>query len=113
MRPSVCIDFDGTIVDHLFPEIGPLKDGVREALKKIHETHDIIISSSRNRFGDNYVSEMEAFLIQNEIPFDVIDRDYGKPHADAYIDDRGIRFTNWKDVLKELGDLVSTTPFDT
>ena len=107
MRPSVCIDFDGTIVDHRFPEIGSMKEGVREALKKIHETHYIIISSSRNRFGDNYVEEMEDFLIANNLPYDEIDRGNGKPHADAYIDDRGIRFTNWKEVVKQFEDLIS------
>ena len=111
MRPSVCIDFDGTIVDHCFPEIGPMKDGVRDALKKINKTHDIIISSSRNRFGKNYVDDMENFLIENDIPYDEIDRGYGKPHAEAYIDDLGIRFTTWKEVLKQFDDLVEFDPF--
>jgi len=110
MRPSVCIDFDGTIVDHCFPEIGPMKDGVREALNKLHETHDIIICSSRNRFGENYVNEMEDFLIENDLPYDEIDRGYGKPHADAYIDDRGIRFTNWKEVLEQFSDFIEFGP---
>jgi hypothetical protein len=47
MRHTLSVDFDGTIVDHAFPEIGKLKPGVKEALSRLIEKYDIVISSCR------------------------------------------------------------------
>lgn len=46
-RYTLCVDFDGTIVEHKFPEIGELKAGVKEAMLKLHDHFDIVISSCR------------------------------------------------------------------
>lgn len=121
-RYTVCVDFDGTIVDHAFPEIGQLKPGVREALQRLNARFDVVISSCRasalfrrpnaekaipDQFpadGRDYVAEMEAFLKREEIPYSRIDRgDEGKVVAVAYIDDRGIRFEdNWDTIVARL-----------
>lgn len=47
MRYSIMVDFDGTICDHKFPEIGEPKAGVKEALKRLIEQYDIVVSSCR------------------------------------------------------------------
>ncbi len=109
-KKTICVDFDGTIVDHEFPGIGKMKPGVREALLELSQTHTIVISSCRTSkmFDTNpddrrFYKEMERFLLINNIPYDRIDMgDEGKVVAVAYIDDRGIRFDNWSQVLNDL-----------
>lgn len=122
LKYTICVDFDGTIVDHAFPEIGILKPGVREALEKLSEHFTIVISSCRtsqlfkkekpeicipdqlNACGRDYAGEMRAFLDEHKIPYDRIDMgDEGKVVAIAYIDDRAYRFeNNWEQLCKQL-----------
>lgn len=46
-RYTISVDFDGTIVHHRFPEIGELKPGAKDALTRLIEKYDIVISSCR------------------------------------------------------------------
>jgi alpha-D-ribose 1-methylphosphonate 5-triphosphate synthase subunit PhnI len=121
-RYTIMVDFDGTIVDFAFPEIGALKAGVKEALGKLKERYTIVISSCRSSAlfkkpnpeeaipgqrpadGRDYTKEMENFLNAYEVPYDRIDRgDEGKVVAVAYIDDRGIRFeNNWAEIVEKM-----------
>lgn len=108
-RPTVVVDFDGTIVEHAFPEIGKLKHGVVEALTELRKHFKVVISSCRNSslFGPEnrvYHEAMKAFLVAKEIPHDEVDEgDCGKVFATHYIDDRGIRFeNNWPEIVKML-----------
>ena len=44
----IAIDFDGTIVEHEYPEIGPLKEGAVKALKAFKKAgHKIAIWTCR------------------------------------------------------------------
>lgn len=112
-QKTICVDFDGTIVDHEFPKIGALKRGVREALEVFRKAgFRILISSCRTCSWDEEtfgrwdctpidrprVREMIEFLDKEGIPYDEIDNGMrGKPLADLYIDDKGLRFQdNWK-----------------
>lgn len=121
-RYTICIDFDGTIVEHAFPEIGALKPGAKEAITRLHKHYRIVISSCRSSAlfkqknppiqipgqgapdGRDYTMEMYDFLLTNGIPFDGIDfGDQGKIVAVAYIDDKGIRYNNnWPEIANEL-----------
>lgn len=107
---TIAVDFDGTICEHTFPGIGDLKEGVAEALATFRSLgFRIIIYSCRTShyhteiFGAGpamerpRVKEMVAFLNHHHIPFDEVDDGTkGKPLADFYIDDNGIRFDdNW------------------
>jgi hypothetical protein len=111
MPQHALIDFDGTIVDFAYPEIGALKDGVKESLQKIKQMGlQIHIFSSRMSI---YVTErpedrekqvriIEDFLDENEIPYDKV-LNVDKPPAYVYIDDKAIGYRdNWNDVIKEL-----------
>ena len=104
----IAIDFDGTIVEHAFPKIGKLKNGVQSFLYQIIKKHQIIIWSCRNNMVLNcdnkkWLKQMEYFLEANNLPYTRIDLgDRGKIVADVYIDDRAINFNdNWKE-LKEM-----------
>lgn len=110
MKKTISVDFDGTIVEHAFPEIGDLKPGVKDALTRLSQTYEIVISSCRasalfaGAHRVDYVQRMKEFLDENQIPYDRIDMgNEGKIVAVAYIDDRGIEFKdNWHDIADRL-----------
>jgi beta-phosphoglucomutase-like phosphatase (HAD superfamily) len=92
------IDFDHTIWDT--PNNTPIK-GAREAINLLREKGiKVIIHSCNNK------SWIEKCLNNNDIRFDWIWDQTGKPVADIYIDDCGYHFTNWEfdlpDILSRL-----------
>lgn len=116
-QKTICVDFDGTVVDHAFPAIGKLKPGVREALRSFRQMgYKVLVYSCRTCkwFPDEFlapgetldmnrqcVREMIEFLDENQIPYDEIDDGTkGKPLAEYYIDDKAIRFNNNWDFIK-------------
>ena len=111
MEKVILVDFDGTICDFAYPEMGKPTKGVKEALQRFqdlgYEVH--ILSCRTNHELKKYpidrqeqVRKMEAYLDEHQIPYDkVLNKD--KPMATWYIDDRAIGFrNNWKDVVKEI-----------
>lgn len=86
-------DFDGTIVEHKFPEVGKIiyekANEMKELWKDIHNV--IIVWTCRS--GD-YENQSKAFLLKHRIPFDFINEnplfDMGsrKIFAHVYHDDR-------------------------
>lgn len=112
----IAVDFDGTLCDQAFPAIGAIKAGAREALAMFRKLGFwVIIWSCRTCHWDYdiyggdrneptleriRVKEMIAWLDANGIEYDEIDDgSRGKPGADYYIDDKGIRFVdNWEDI---------------
>jgi hypothetical protein len=98
---TLVIDFDGTIVVHNFPFIGPIMPFAKAAIAALYEDFNIIISSCRNnpevrmQGSVDTLHAMEDWLIENDIKFDHIDTGKtGKPIADYYIDDKAIHFGN-------------------
>jgi hypothetical protein len=120
--PLIAVDFDGTCCDMEFPLIGAPKKGVKEALTRFRELgYQIMIWSCRTSHfnydvfgGDPRQSTMErdrvkdmiAWLNLHGIPYDEVDDgSRGKPGADFYIDDKGIRFdesqgNNWATITQ-------------
>ena len=98
---TVAIDLDGVI--HAYSKgyndgtlYDPPMPGVYEALKEIEDAHlDIVIYTARTNIPD-----VKAWLKQWHLPpYEVTNT---KPTAIAYIDDRAIRFVNWRQTLIEL-----------
>ena len=115
MKPVAVIDFDGTITDHMFPKIGPIKEGAKESLQEIRDLgFEIHICSCRTNHEVStsiierleQIKKMKKFLDDNKIPYDkILNND--KPVAFAYIDDRGIGFRdNWKETVSELKNMI-------
>jgi hypothetical protein len=112
----IAVDFDGTLCDNKYPEIGSPKTGAKAALVTLRRLgYQIIIWTCRtchwdyDVYGGNpaqptlerdRVKEMVAWLDKHGFEYDLIDDgSKGKPSADFYIDDKGIRFhDNWIDV---------------
>ena len=88
MRPLLCVDFDGTIWD------GDLLPGCVEKLSELRQRFYIGIFSARQTAGER--QQMRTLLDTLGVPYDEI---LGvKPNAVAFIDDKGLHFTNWADI---------------
>lgn len=91
----VAIDFDHTIWNSARNE--PMQ-GVREAINLLREKGIKVVIHSCNR-----ASWIERCLNDQDIRYDWIWDDKGKPVADLYIDDCGFHFTGiWKEALPQI-----------
>ena len=98
------VDFDGTIVEHRYPAIGPEMPGAFEVLKELKAAgHKLVLWTCREDFGHNinrrYLTDAVEFCRENGVEFDAVnetipehDFRYGetltrKPHCHYYIDD--------------------------
>jgi hypothetical protein len=111
-RPIIAIDFDGTVVEHAYPGIGPLLRGAADTIRWIHTWADIILWTCRYLPED--VAEAREFLVENGIPFDRINENIGsvdfhpmpKIFFDVGIDDRNLGgLPPWSEIRKELEKL--------
>ena len=95
-RPIIAIDFDGTIVEHKYPDLGNLLPDAAETIDWISTWADIIIWTCRYVPGD--IKAARDFLNYNNIPFNSINENmpsiefcpYPKIYFDIGIDDRNI-----------------------
>lgn len=96
----IAIDFDGTIVEHKYPAIGPEIPFAIETLKKLKaERHKLILWSVRE---GKLLEEAVEFCRQRGLEFYAVNRDYPeeekgqnnhysrKLKADLFIDDRNL-----------------------
>lgn len=91
------VDFDGTICEHSFPEIGKIKLDAAFYIRKLYdEGFLIIINTCRS---GKYEGMAQDFLDENNIPYHYINsnlphfieyygQDCRKISADIYIDDK-------------------------
>jgi len=106
----ICVDFDGTITEYAFPDCGPPRAHVVEALRRLKDAGwKVIIHSSRvnSQWPPSERSEkvqaMVFYLSQHRIPHDEIwglhlgdgfwefeEYQTGKPVAHVYLDDRAV-----------------------
>jgi len=117
MKKIIIIDFDGTLCDHRYPEVGRIKKGAKEALRqlkdmgyyiKIHSCRTSKLLNDDPKFITKHCKIMSSFLQDNEIPYDEIIMETDKPVAYFYIDDRAIGFRNdWKEVVEEVKKMDS------
>jgi uncharacterized HAD superfamily protein len=95
----IAIDFDGTICESHWPEIGHEIPGAVQTIKRLHKHgHKIIIWTCRT--GDA-LDKVIHWLIQHRVPYDAINAnlperikaykgDTRKVSADLYVDDKGL-----------------------
>lgn len=96
----ICCDFDGTIVEHEYPDIGkplPLAFEVLKELKALG-VHLILWTCREDQRRRNYLTEAVEFCRANGVEFDavnetIVEKDFRdgplrrKPYAHYYIDD--------------------------
>jgi hypothetical protein len=121
INQAICVDFDGTIFDHEYPDVGEIKPGVIDALTRLRDKGWwIVIASCRTKQQRFSVDEIDldgnkcqspfdsalliaALLDKHGVPYDEISV-ADKPYAAYYIDDRAIRLDcphcgrNWPEI---------------
>jgi len=96
VKPIIAIDFDGTIVEHDYPRIGPLRPNAAEVIRWIYSWADVIIWTCR--YEVEGVRDMIEFLKDNHIPYTSINKNTQelgfhptpKIYFDICIDDRNL-----------------------
>ena len=98
-RKIIAIDFDGTIVEDRFPEIGKMIPGAKKVINHFYTYAKIIIWTSRTGAD---LERAKAWLKENDIKYHHINEScpdnvaqYGgtdtrKIFADIYVDDKGL-----------------------
>lgn len=97
MQRVIAVDFDGTIVESKFPEIGELKQDIADKVREEKAKGNVIIIWTCR--GGKELNEALQFLITNEIPYDYVNENplnpYGdttrKIYADEYWDDKAVK----------------------
>lgn len=106
----LAIDFDGTIAELSFPEVGALRENADEIIRKLYsEGHKIIINTCRSGIHEG---SAQLFLEKHDIPYHYINsnlpelilvygQDCRKISADIYIDDKCLMgLPSWNDIYK-------------
>lgn len=94
----IAFDFDGTVCEHAFPDIGPENRRVIEYLqtKKAQGAKLILWTCREDRPERAYLTEAAEWCRKQGISIDYINEnpevDFGYPkiYADVYIDDRAV-----------------------
>ena len=97
---KIILDLDGTICsEEKFEnrQKAKLLDGAKKSIDILKKKNKIIIYSAR---GWHEYNQTFRWLKKNKIYFDQLI--LGKPIGDVWIDDRAIRFNNWKKIIKKI-----------
>jgi len=98
---KLIIDIDGTICEEKrqFSRslAKPLPDAIN-SLKLLKKKGCILILYSARTWAEYEMTF--NWLKTNDVPFDQLI--LGKPEGDYWIDDRAIKFTNWKNILEQI-----------
>ena len=98
----IACDFDGTLCEHKYPEIGePNLLLIKSLIKKRQQGDQVILWTCRA--GDDLQRAVDWCFLQHGLTFDAINRDVddivhsnfginksGKVYADVYLDDRNL-----------------------
>lgn len=110
-KPTLAIDFDGTVVESKYPKIGKPMLFAFETLKKLQdEGYTLILWTYRS---GKRLTEAVEFCKDHGIEFYAVNKSYPEEQfdddisrkiaADVFIDDRNIGgFIGWGNVYKEL-----------
>ena len=94
----ILVDFDGTVVEHRWPSIGPMMKNADVVMRRLYQAgHRLIIWTARS--GDESVDVVKTWLAERYIPYHSFNKElpehiaqYGnnpgrKIHGDVIIDD--------------------------
>jgi len=97
-RKTIAVDFDGVLCQ---PDAQSTPyPGAREAISLLRENGWVVIIHSCNNS-----KWIERWMNNQDIRFDYIWDGAGKPVANVYLDDRGLRFENWEQALRDIRSL--------
>ena len=109
---TLAVDFDGTIVEHRYPKIGPEKPFAIQTLQQLQrEGHRVILFTSRE---GELLEEAVKFCHERGLDFYAVNsnqpanalfsRHTAKVIADIYIDDRNLGgLPGWDEIYRMIG----------
>lgn len=104
---TLAIDFDRVIhdIDHPVPgrKMGEPLPRATEAMTLLRSRGYVLIVHTLWATTPAGRKACEDWLKYWHVPFDEVTNI--KPKADAYIDDKAIKFVDWKQAIKEIGEL--------
>ena len=111
----IAVDFDGTIVEHRYPEIGPERPGAIDALKKLSSRHKLILWTVRQ---GKELAEAVEFCSKRGVIFYAVNSDTPdgswdsecprKLKADMFIDDANLGgLPDWDVILQMVENRLS------
>jgi hypothetical protein len=123
---TIAVDFDGTLCNHEYPEIGAEREWLIETLKELRKSgHKLIMWTCRENLPDRgYLTEAVEFCKERGLEFDAVNEnivDYGglgarKIVADLYLDDKSAFFDDITKMIKsdviDLGKSLTITRTD-
>jgi hypothetical protein len=111
----IAVDFDGTIVEHRFPEIGKNIPNSFKVLKKLQtEGHILILWTYRS--GEE-LDQAVKYCKKNRLEFHAVNKNFDdedfdftysrKIYADLFIDDRNLLgLPDWDTIYKLVNEMV-------
>ncbi|MHA1145517.1 MAG: hypothetical protein ACTSRW_12315 [Candidatus Helarchaeota archaeon] len=111
---TIAVDFDGVIHEyHGWQGENVLNNpmpGAREYMQKLRDDGWVIIVYTCR----SNISIVREYLIKHDIPFDFINENPYQPggigdkkiFAHIYLDDRGLRFENWRDAYEKIREIL-------
>ena len=118
---KIAVDFEGTIVEHKYPDIGEEQLFAFDTLKQLQkEGHQLILWTFR---AGKTLKDAVEYCGQNGVEFYSINESYPgekldattsrKLDADVFIDDRNFGgFGGWSEVWEAIGDKKNYQPMD-
>ena len=106
----IAVDFDGTIVEHKYPEIGNELPFATSTLRMLAEkNHRLILWTVRHgellKEAVDWCRErgVEFYAVNKNFPEEIVDNEHGfcKVNADLFIDDRNLGgLPNWGQIYE-------------
>lgn len=91
-RPTVAVDWDGTLVEHCWPECGDWLPGAIDFVKQLQKRgYRVVIHSCRAMYLKGHTEILEK-LREAGLKDVEIHTEPNKPIAVAYVDDRAVPF---------------------
>lgn len=90
----IAIDFDGVIREW---DTNLPVNGARDSISLLRRKDFRIIIHTCNR-----IEFVKQWLIEQDIKHDGVWDKIGKPVADFYLDDHGLKFLNWEQTIKDI-----------
>ena len=113
----IAVDFDGTIVEHIYPQIGNEIPFATATIRKlIEEQHQVVLWTVRKgkllEEAVNWCKErgVEFYAVNKNFPEEVVEGNDGfcKINADIFIDDKNLGgIPNWGNIYKMINEKKS------
>ena len=110
---TIAVDFDGTIVEHRYPRIGPEKPFAIQALLQLQrEGHRLILFTAREgallQEAVDFCHErgLDFYAVNSSEPVNALfPQQTAKVIADIYIDDRNLGgLPGWDEIYRMIGE---------